>query len=110
MLHIPLHEFGHNFHGTTHIGPIISGKSPFLDRFFHHGMELTEVAMMARIAENPEEFALAGESKAKYLEYHRREVKKRSETGSSLSRMGEGGQGAGGFSRGLLRRRRDDLL
>jgi hypothetical protein len=75
MLHIPIHEFGHNFHGMTRIAPIISGQNPPLDRYFHHGMELTEVAMMTRIAQSPEQFGLTGLSKTTYLEYYRRQVK-----------------------------------
>ncbi len=74
MVHIPVHEFGHNFHGLTNIGPIISGQNPPLDRPFHHGMELTEVAIMTRIAQSPDDFGMAGISKASYLKFYKRQV------------------------------------
>lgn len=76
MLHIPVHEFGHDFHGMTNIGPIISGKNPSLDRFFHHGMEITESSVMARVAENPKQYHLEGPALATYLEYHKRELER----------------------------------
>jgi len=55
------HEVGHNFHGETWIGRVIKGGS-WPDGYFHHGMELSQVSVQARILENPAAFGLSGEA------------------------------------------------
>ena len=58
------HEVGHNFHGETRIGRII--EENWFDLFLHHGMELTQVALEARVLEQPERFGLSGEALVNY--------------------------------------------